>query len=267
MPHGQTFEWIYEQPEASRAPWSNFSEWLQTGDSIYWIQGRLGSGKSTLMRYIFENEETRRQLCLWTQGSPIEILAFYFWNSGDENQKSMNGLLRSLLFDLLERYRGLLSIVLPDVWDTWSARATRLPLSSAQLEQWFHDLLTALPSGTKLCFFLDGLDECDEGHSALISFVQKYSLLPGIKFCLSSRPLSVFEQAYTERPGLRLQDLTRGDINHYVQSQLLIHKHMERISESNTDEISRLTEKITLKANGVFLWVKLVVKYLSWRLV
>lgn len=46
-PFGETFEWIFDldgtSPEATK-----FTQWLSSGDSIFHICGKLGSGKSTL---------------------------------------------------------------------------------------------------------------------------------------------------------------------------------------------------------------------------
>jgi hypothetical protein len=45
--HKSTFEWVFRSPE-TKAPWSNFAKWLETGSGIYWMNGKAGPGKSTL---------------------------------------------------------------------------------------------------------------------------------------------------------------------------------------------------------------------------
>jgi polynucleotide 5'-kinase involved in rRNA processing len=59
--HQETFEWIYHSPMEDGDPWASFIEWLRTGDSIYWINGKAGSGKSTLMRYLYDNRRTKKK--------------------------------------------------------------------------------------------------------------------------------------------------------------------------------------------------------------
>lgn len=61
--HKSTFEWIFAKDASSRpAPggeqWDSFPKWLTgtTRDS-YWITGKPGSGKSTLMKFIAESDE------------------------------------------------------------------------------------------------------------------------------------------------------------------------------------------------------------------
>jgi ABC-type lipoprotein export system ATPase subunit len=48
--HAETFKLIFQEAGYEDKPWDNFSRWLRSGDSIYWISGKAGSGKSTLMR-------------------------------------------------------------------------------------------------------------------------------------------------------------------------------------------------------------------------
>jgi predicted ATPase len=50
--HAKTFKWIFdEKNNQCLRTWSSFTDWLQHGRGIYWINGKAGSGKSTLMRY------------------------------------------------------------------------------------------------------------------------------------------------------------------------------------------------------------------------
>jgi type II secretory ATPase GspE/PulE/Tfp pilus assembly ATPase PilB-like protein len=42
-----------------------YLSWLQEGRGIFHVAGKLGSGKSTLMKFLFNHPETRRQLLTW----------------------------------------------------------------------------------------------------------------------------------------------------------------------------------------------------------
>ena len=65
--HKKTFKWVFDKrPE--NTPWRDFGEWLSSEsqeDSLYWITGKPGSGKSTLMRYIYDDTRTRTYLQKW----------------------------------------------------------------------------------------------------------------------------------------------------------------------------------------------------------
>ena len=67
--HRQTFEWIFRSPQGAETKdvpqWANFAAWLENKDgskNIYWIYGKAGSGKSTLMSYLVDDERTRTAL-------------------------------------------------------------------------------------------------------------------------------------------------------------------------------------------------------------
>jgi predicted ATPase len=111
--HRQTFRWIFDESPKEDCLWSNFADWLRTGNGLYWINGKAGSGKSTLMRYIYNNIKTRQHLRFWAGKSSLDISGFFFWNSGSPIQRSQTGLLKSLLFQALQRRPNLVRLVFP----------------------------------------------------------------------------------------------------------------------------------------------------------
>jgi hypothetical protein len=60
--HQETFQWIFTSPEAGDTPWPSFTNWLMNGAGLYWITGKAGSGKSTLMKYIYNDPRTLEML-------------------------------------------------------------------------------------------------------------------------------------------------------------------------------------------------------------
>jgi hypothetical protein len=74
--HYKTFEWIFE-PSGSedydsdegddlrRSSSELFKHWLSLGQDIFHISGKLGSGKSTLMKFLCEHDRTREGLQQW----------------------------------------------------------------------------------------------------------------------------------------------------------------------------------------------------------
>jgi hypothetical protein len=79
----------------------------------------------------------------------------------------------------------------------------------------------------------------------------------GVKLCVSSREYNVFVNFFPSHKRLRLQDLTAADMRHYVRDKL-------RVLEP--EGLDRLADTITVKSNGIFLWVALVVKSIRARL-
>lgn len=114
--HERTFDWIYQENQNGENQWDSFVDWLTRGEGLYWINGKAGSGKSTLMRYICENRLTQNYLSIWAEGSKLYTAKFFFWNLGTRLQKSQIGLLRSLLYEILIQIPELIPIVFPEQW-------------------------------------------------------------------------------------------------------------------------------------------------------
>lgn len=58
--HKKTFRWIFQErrDQKQERQWSDLVEWLESFSSCYWINGKAGSGKSTLMKYIVDHPRT-----------------------------------------------------------------------------------------------------------------------------------------------------------------------------------------------------------------
>jgi hypothetical protein len=61
-------------------------------------------------------------------------------------------------------------------------------------------------------------------------------------------------------PKLRLQDLTRGDIQKYAIDSLQVWSQSCRVKPQQTKYLDPLISIITEKADGVFLWLHLILK-------
>ncbi|MCJ1354596.1 MAG: hypothetical protein MMC33_004585 [Icmadophila ericetorum] len=251
---------------------TNEPDWLQKGRGIYWINGKAGSGKSTLMKHVFENVKTSHLLSKWAGSMPLLVANFFFWSSGTREQRSQSGLLRSLLFQILQYQPGLISAVFPNEYAALQDKSlnkirdsARQVWSLTRLQRAIQRLanLQALPA--RICLFIDGLDEFEgdlnenDGPEFLIEFFQDLAASPFIKICISSHPLLIFESAFRELPGLRLQDLTSQDIKHYVFEKLQNNARLSQLTREELGHLKRFVKEIADKAQGVFLWVKLVV--------
>lgn len=111
----------------------------------------------------------------------------------------------------------------------------------------------------RLCLFIDGLDEFDGDEYEIAKLFRDVSKSHNVKCCVSSRPHLQFQDAFTGQPGLRLEDLTFPDIRRFVSDELEYDDRMQRLTINEPEEAPKLIEEIVTTANGVFLWVKLVV--------
>lgn len=76
--HEKTFQWIFLPACARQQKWTNFSEWLEGNSRLYWVTGKAGSGKSTLMKYLYGDKRTMDHLKNWAVGIPLVTAAFFF---------------------------------------------------------------------------------------------------------------------------------------------------------------------------------------------
>ena len=174
------------------------AHWLRKESGVFWISGKAGSEKSTLMRHLIANPFTKKCLTHWTSGSNLLVLKFFFWRPGHAIlQKNLQGFLRSLLWQLIHLQPDLVSVTQAD-----TAKTTNIPLSCAQMQTWTQFRLTGAlyaflelkPQDLYLCIFIDGLDEISESTSEVLEVIGRLARDPKIKLCVSSRP----EQRFVE---------------------------------------------------------------------
>lgn len=69
--HNKTFEWIFEDStkggnvDRALSSRESFIHWLSAGSGIFHITGKLGSGKSTLMKFLCDHPRTEAELQEW----------------------------------------------------------------------------------------------------------------------------------------------------------------------------------------------------------
>ncbi|KAJ4312519.1 hypothetical protein N0V84_009885 [Fusarium piperis] len=217
------------------------------------------------MKFLTDNPCTVDLFSTWPH--PVECVTAYhfFWCSGTRLQKSPEGLLRPLLVEILRKAPKLIAKVeelglIDDSATGFAPVDEGRPLSMRELAQVVDRLATCDDIPMRFCFFIDGLDEYGGQHRELIKILGQLASSAKIKSCVSSRPWNVFEDAYGETPWkLSLQDLTRDDIFYYAEGMLQTHPNWEEYSAAG----GTLMREIMDKAQGVFLWVFLVVRSIS----
>ncbi|EKG15205.1 hypothetical protein MPH_07652 [Macrophomina phaseolina MS6] len=104
------------------------------------------------------------------------------------------------------------------------------------------------------------MDELEGDRTEIISLLERFTAPGRGKLCVSSRVWNVFERAYGSRcQQMRVERLTRSDLRHYVHSRLRGDEFMSQILDKEQDTRTNWIEKLLDNAEGVFLWVKLVV--------
>lgn len=263
--HAKTFEWIFHEPQLNEEgypAWSSFSNWLENDSTdIYWITGKPGAGKSTLIKFILEHCRTVQCLRKWASSSPPIVLGYYFWAAGSDLQKSHEGLLRALLWKALRTRPDLIPKVLLARWTMMKLHGQDVNLpkwSVNELRKAFRQLATEITKKDKLALIIDGLDEFSSDHRSLVQLIKDLSTLPHVKICVSSRPWNIFRDEFSCNPSLSVENLTRGDIQLYVEDHFSGSKAFHEL-HALQPETTKIVKDIVDKARGVFLWVKIVV--------
>lgn len=266
----KTFEWLF----TDQVP---FSQWLSDDqgefDAIFWITGKPGSGKSTLMRFALEDSRT---MSLQPSDSKGDPMAYFFHLRGKSLvQKSLRGMLMELLYQVLGQYPRSFELIQPifanlkKLKREWDVRS----LSQALLQM--PHIPPAVPGcRDRVTLFVDALDENQnqDDNNNLLSIFEDLSTTyrsvrakgdaPVLKICLASRPWPIFRQRLGDDDrvaSFAIHDFTRKDVEGYTESQLLTTNKTLKSSDDRQKAISQLSSSIASRAKGVFIWVRVVV--------
>lgn len=286
LAYQNTFSWIFNAKHETTSTDRQLDahvrllSWLKHNDQLFWISGRAGSGKSTLMKFLYHHEETKRALSHWAGGQKLILAAYFFFERGSSLQKSREGMLRSILHQLLTVRRDLLSVTFPGLVGvpTEEIQFHMDPLAWPELSKHLTRAIKALGE-SKLCLFIDGLDEYRmvdksddypanysnllyqnsgdaswglskwiiEGHKEVVLLMlQLTKESQNIKICFSSRELLVFDNHFERFPRLRVHELTSADILQYCEGKL---QELAPDLEDRHEFASRITER----SEGIFL--------------
>ncbi|CAG7555283.1 unnamed protein product [Fusarium equiseti] len=274
--HEGTFRWIFEENDTT-----GFKNWLVSNGPLYWITGKPGSGKSTLMRYLLQpigESDDGNQASITASISPqsahgrcatylkqwagnereLTVVSFHFWAVGAELQSSQEGLFRTMLVQLLRAHPEVVPMVAPLRWESLCLfNIDPRNFSQIELDGMFQNAIVHISTRAKLAIFIDGLDEFEGDCRALISLVRSCLVSP-VKVCISSRPWNEFKDAFGDCPRLQMQDLTHQDIYNYVSSKFEADSQFKSLQRRQPCVAMELLESIVNKSSGVFLWVTIV---------
>ena len=232
------------------SPSSSFMKWLSNHESLYWISGKPGSGKSTLVNYLIDKDRTKRKLQEYSQMDWIVLRFFFDFRGGKGVTNSFEGLLRSLIYQLVKEIPQIRVLDFDDkehgVSSTWQEHRLRDALRTA---------IQKVEGG--VCIFVDGLDEYEGKILELIQFLRRLtSSIENrktlIKLCVSSRPEPIPFQLLQDLPTFDISSHNKSGIRSYCSLTL---KELEPIALEGLD-ISRLSHTIAERAEGVFLWAR-----------
>ncbi|ETN45974.1 uncharacterized protein HMPREF1541_00156 [Cyphellophora europaea CBS 101466] len=258
-----TFDWIFH-PVCEYAKGS-FASWLLSTDTHFWIQGKAGSGKSTLMRKLWSDQSTIQLLSLGCDIRSSLVLKHGFWlPAGNVLQKNYKGMLFCLIHGILSSNASAIdwllaenpSLRLVKEYGDWDERS---------LQETLFALLGNDELFSRTCIFLDGLDEIGSpsDYDKILDLIKGMASLDKsrIKVCTSSRPERPWSEKFRSVHQLRLEDLTKQDIKTYARKKL--NGKLPAADQQHTGlSAEGLLEEIVDRSEGVFLWAHLATETL-----
>jgi len=186
-------------------------------------------------------------------------IAAYFFNArGDAFEKTPLGMLRSLVFQLIDGEHGTYDRLVPifrkknemheNPWEWREPELKDFLLSEIQQPQHRPEPLVLL---------VDALDECSEAHVRdVVAFLEQLSVTASsgtgaaLSICLSSRYYPHISMKRYQELVVEARGEHNGDIATYVRDTL-------------TRRDVEIEEGVLRKASGIFMWVVLVVAMLN----
>jgi len=239
--HHGSLGWLWNHPQ--------FLKWsASTTSSLLYIEGKPGSGKSTLTKYFEKNLAKKMPIV-----SSSTVAHYFYTFRGTQSEATHDNMLRSILFSILQQDES--------AFFHYQLEFRKLKHRNNPTEWPYDSLKTVLssfanhPPTRPLYIILDAMDESEEEDRR--SIIQLLSILcsaenSSVKVFLASRPVAELTRQIKDcHHVIRLQDENKDDIQKFVDDFL----PSLGLTRQYHDEAANC---IMAKAEGVFVWVHLV---------
>lgn len=213
---------------------------------MFWITGKPGSGKSTLMKHLVDSNMTLNLLreigFPWKTKPKYDwkiIHFFYDFTGGAAIANTPEGMLRSWILQLAHH----------------SPKSVTSAPESLTIAAMIEVIVEALQSDDKrFCIFVDGLDEYEGDLTTLMSLLLEIEQRTRVKLCLASRPEAPIQ--------LALRDHISGKLVMQKWNHRTIRHYLEKVNSTIAAKLRRpcptqVLDQITDRADGVILWARL----------
>ncbi|KAI1748344.1 hypothetical protein F4782DRAFT_534453 [Xylaria castorea] len=257
---------IYDQvsAEASRYPgtcsWvltqATITDWLsdQRNNTFVWLQGNPGCGKSVISTQIVSFLSAKSS-----------IVVSHFCSSSYASSTQYDEVLKSLLFQII-RHSG------PMTAYVYGQYARKKAASIAILEQLLQLATTALSDdlddSRTIYIIIDGLDDLDiekqKRFLILMNRISRDSLSrsdsAAYKIMVASRATHLIRDCLRKKTTVSL-----SDEKHKLTEAIARYSEFAELYLQDSDLVS-IARQISQKADGMFLWARLVLNYLTYNI-
>lgn len=228
------------------------------------LSGKPGCGKSVLGKYIVNKLRFSE-----SQAAHPLVLHFFFDGRGDEIEKSMVGMFRALLYQICldnPSFIGALGII--EAYRTLTAQ------QRSSDAEWPLAILQSLCSKIRgqdcasvVYIIIDALDECEPVSAFEVLRFLRDLTTPSrgckVKIFITSRPTCLYEyldKTFDRYPRIDLDstdsEYALRDVEKFVKDEF---------SKLPRDNLESLRHLVVERAQGIFLWAKIVMKKVAWR--
>lgn len=249
-----SLEWAYNMPEFRS--WMNCQE-PGSKESILWIRGTLGVGKTIMAGFFIDLLK-----CLY----PDSIIAYFFCRSGQSGLSKTKEIIRTLSYQCIKDDVGARSLL-------EALRCKDFPINDTLSVGFLFEKLLKEPlsqTSKDVFIILDGLDEADRTdldcserppRPEVDILLKHLASLSSARLLLISRPeaaiSTVIPNSITKTLG-RYDNIK--DITAYIQKTI---NGSERLNRHFWNEGIDPFDFFFTYANGIFLWVVVVLHQLS----
>ncbi|KAL7910353.1 hypothetical protein GGI35DRAFT_448574 [Trichoderma velutinum] len=231
-----------------------FRSWLRDdkkarGGSL-WVRGNPGSGKSVLAASTIQE--------LKGLGSSNPVCYFFFNSTQDIIPNTSTTAYRALLSQILQ-YR----INDDQMRETLEfAMYFQSPGQKTASKKEINDLMElCLHSDDNIYLVLDGLDECEDSRE-LVEKLRRLTDQETTRLALFCRPtLTWLSKRISSLQIISIDLSNKDDIQHYLRQSLKDMKNEGLLSKSL--DYKEVAKTLTRRADGMFLWARLMVTYLN----
>lgn len=247
-----TLEWVLQK--------SQYNEWASNPDSrLLWVTGYVGCGKTVLASFIWQylNEQ-----------HPRALVCRFFCDEKIEEYRDPRALLRSLIFQMVDKRRRLWRIVKK------ASDAGGLHIFSQFDALWnLFVQLARIETKYPITIIIDAIDELEHGAqyrvvSCILELLSLGSIV-SVKFFITGRPNAEGEIDLRAYPG-QIVHLLLEDSKDEMDSDIrfVIRHRLERMVKRGACKPlvrDALEKMLVAKADQTFLWINFVLSMLEKR--
>ncbi|RAL07814.1 NACHT and TPR domain protein [Aspergillus homomorphus CBS 101889] len=237
-----------------------FQSWLRRDTPVIFVSGNPGAGKSYLSTNIISL--LREQYTLGTQSTSLVSVGYFFFKDDNPDTRSIHAALRDLAFQISKS---------DPVYQRHIASVERYEMINSLESAWrrlFVDYFLKKPNvDGRVYILLDAVDEAsDEERKRFLGLAKDLYDSPHavrLQLAIVGRPHisdQLLEGLEVEVPTIHVTTQKNSDdINQYIHASIKKSVVLRRVSAKLRQEI---VEKLSAGAEGMFLWVNLMLQEL-----